>query len=121
MGRTLEPLCRIRDILRAISEFESEFQSRYGIGLNEGMLLCSISTHGQCSSGKVAELLGVTNSNASKIIASAEKKGLIERIICKEDKRQMHFTLTDNSIDLIKRIKSEPEQMLNMIEYIKNI
>lgn len=116
-----EPLCRIRDIYRAISNFEIEFQQKYGVKLNEGMLLCSLYTLGQCSSGKIAELLGLTLSNSSKVILSAEKKGLVERIIGKEDKRQMLFDLTPEGKKCIQSIKCESDDMLELISKIKKI
>lgn len=33
-------LCQIRDVYRAIYDFELNFQQVYDLGLNEGMLLC---------------------------------------------------------------------------------
>ena len=48
----MEPLCRIRDIFRSINDFENQFHEKYGICLNEGMLLCTISKMGKCSSGR---------------------------------------------------------------------
>lgn len=118
---TTEPLCRIRDILRTISEFEASFQARHGIGLNEGMLLCSISKYGKCCSGEVAGLLGLTSSNTSKVIASAEKKKLVKRIIGKEDKRQMYFSLTQAGEKCLKHIKASPEDMLAVIEKVREV
>jgi DNA-binding MarR family transcriptional regulator len=91
----MDRLCKIRDIYRAIFEFESAFQTRYGMGLNEGMLLCTLSKSEQSSSGEIAACLGLTCSNTSKIIASAEKKGLIQRALGDNDKRQMYFSLTE--------------------------
>ncbi len=100
----MEKLCRIRDIQRSVIAFEQQFEKQYGISLNEGMLLCSLIKQEQLTSGELGELLGLTSSNMSKVIASAEKKELIERFICKEDKRQMRFSLTDKGRKLIEDI-----------------
>ncbi|WP_203558161.1 MarR family transcriptional regulator [Bacteroides sp. 214] len=116
-----EPLCRIRDIYRAISDFEVEFYNKYGVKLNEGMLLCSLYTMGQCSSGRIAEMLGLTLSNSSKVILSAEKKGLVERIVGKEDKRQMLFELTPQGKKCIETIKCESDTIVELISKIKKI
>ncbi|MDL2244159.1 MarR family transcriptional regulator [Parabacteroides sp. OttesenSCG-928-J18] len=121
MDAKTEPLCRIRDIYRVIGDFEVEFANAHGVKLNEGMLLCSLYTMGQCSSGRIAELLGLTLSNSSKVIMSAEKKGLVERIIGKEDKRQMLFELTEKGRECIQSIKCESDSMLELISKIKNI
>lgn len=100
----MERLCKIRDIQRSVIAFEQQFEKQYGISLNEGMLLCSLTKHEQLTSGELGELLGLTASNMSKVIASVEKKELIERFICKEDKRQMRFSLTDAGRKLIESI-----------------
>jgi DNA-binding MarR family transcriptional regulator len=97
-------LCRIREVYRAIYEFEQNFQRRYNLCLNEGMLLCTLNIK-QYSSNELAGVLGLSNSNTSKIIKSVEGKGLIERIVGKDDKRQMYFALTElgrKKLDTIK-------------------
>ena len=38
----MEKMCKIRNIYRSIISYEAKLQKRYGICLNEGMLLCSL-------------------------------------------------------------------------------
>ena len=90
----MEKLCKIRDIQRAVNQFEQGFEKRYGICLNEGMALCSLLKAGSLSSGEIGELLGLSSSNASKVIKSIENKRLVERATGEKDKRQMYFSLT---------------------------
>ena len=85
----MEPFCKIRDFYRAITDFETRFEKRYGLCLNEGMLLCCLLTH----------------SNTSKVIRSVEKKGLIERILGDDDKRQMYFSLTQEGERCLKELE----------------
>ena len=101
----METLCKIRDIYRAIAEFEARFEQAYGLSLNEGMLLCTLLPRGELSSGEVAEALGLSASNASKVIRSVEAKELIVRQVGREDKRQMYFVLTPAGRKLITEIK----------------
>lgn len=112
-------LCQIRDVYRAIYEFELNFQQSYDLGLNEGMLLCSLSNQ-KYSSNDLAKVLGLSNSNTSKVIKSVEKKGLIRRIIGKDDKRQMYFTLTDLGHKKLESIKcaefNVPESLKSVIK-----
>ena len=119
--RKTEPLCRIRDIYRMINDFEGVLQKNFKVGLNEGMLLCSLYTFGECSSGKVAELLGLTLSNSSKVIISAEKKGLVKRISGEVDKRQMIFKLTAEGEKCIEAIKRDSDNILELITKIREI
>ncbi|MEG1372103.1 MAG: transcriptional regulator [Mucinivorans sp.] len=101
----METLCKIRDIYRAVVRYEAEFQKVYNLCLNEGMLLCSLSSVEQLSSGEIAEQLELTASNASKVILSVEKKGYISRTLGQSDKRQMYFSLTAEGRNRLAEIK----------------
>ncbi|MGL5272752.1 MAG: winged helix DNA-binding protein [Phocaeicola sp.] len=103
----MEKLCKIRDIQRSIMLFEQQFIECYGICLNEGMALCSIcqSEKKRLTASEVSELLGLTLSNTSKVLASIEKKLLIKRSLGKTDKRQMFFSLTPKGTELLSSIK----------------
>ncbi len=113
-----ETLCKIRDIYRAIAQYELSFEQAYGLCLNEGMALCSLSKTERLSSGEIAALLGLTSSNASKVICSIEEKGLVQRMHGHEDKRQMYFSLTPEGKLLMKKIKKtsiKPPELLRAI------
>lgn len=103
----MEKLCKIRDIQRSVVAFEAQFEKRYGICLNEGMALCSLHKAERLSSGEIGELLGLSSSNTSKVIASMERKGFVKRIMGETDKRQMYFLLTDSGSELISSIKCD--------------
>lgn len=109
-------LCKIRDLYRAIAEFENLFAKTYNLSLNEGMLLCTLLDNGQLTSSELAEALGLSASNASKVIRSVEDKGFITRQIGKEDKRQMNFILTSAGQELITRIKEVTYQLPELLE-----
>lgn len=116
----MEKLCRIRDIQRAVNQFECAFEKKYGICLNEGMLLCSLLKAEPLSSGELGELLGLTSSNVSKVIGSVEKKGLILRDMSDGDRRKMLFSLTEKGRDIMSKIKFDevnmPEILIKMVE-----
>jgi Transcriptional regulators len=114
----MENLCKLRDLQRAIARFELSFEKEYGICFNEGMLLCSLKNKNLLSSGELSELLGLSCSNTSKVIASAEKKDLIYRILGKEDKRQMHFSLTSKGKDLLESIRFDYKSMPELLKKI---
>lgn len=112
----MEKLCRIRDVQRAIISFEHRFAKNYGICLNEGMLLCSLCKSECLSSGELGDLLGLTLSNTSKVIASVEEKGLIKRILGKKDKRQMYFMLTGKGKELIASVNCEEMEVPEILK-----
>lgn len=104
METKVKTLCRIRDLYRSIAEFENCFHSKYQLTLNEGMLMCVLKTEGELTAGALAEKLGLSFSNTSKVIASVEKKGFLERKLGNTDKRQMHFCLTGEGHEMMDSI-----------------
>lgn len=112
----MEKLCKIRDIQRAVNQFEADFVRRHTICLNEGMALCSLAKTEKLSSGELGELLGLTSSNISKVIVSLEKKELIRREMGTKDRRQMFFLLTDKGKHLLESIKCEQIEMPELLQ-----
>lgn len=113
-------MCLLRDIYRSIRDFELDFQRRYGLCLNEGMALCSLKT-GKLSSSDIAAQLGITHSNASKVIKSVEDKGLIERSLGADDKRQMYFILSPEGKTKLEIIKEETASVAALLEQIEEM
>lgn len=114
----METLCRIRDIYRAIAEFEVKFIQEFDLSLNEGMLLCTLLNTPKLTSSEIAEALGMSASNTSKVIRSVEEKKLITRLIGKEDKRTMRFVLTADGKNRITAIKSSIHEMPALLQEI---
>ena len=112
-------LCSLRDIYRMIRDFEIRFQDEHNLCLNEGMLLCSLKS-AKYSSSEIAELLGLSNSNASKVIRLAESKGYVERLMGKDDKRQMYFVITQSGLDKLSEIKCKNTVIDTMLDDIIN-
>lgn len=112
-----DTLCQIRNLYRSIAEFESSFQKSFDICLNEGMLLCTLKL-GTYTSSEIADHLGLSNSNASKVIKQAENKGLIKRLLGESDKRQMYFALSDagrQKLESVKCVEFEIPDLLKKV------
>ncbi|MFV0470402.1 MAG: winged helix DNA-binding protein [Dysgonomonas sp.] len=116
----MKTLCTLRDIYRSIRDFEEFFQQKHDLCLNEGMLLCSLKSD-KLSSTELAEMLGLTTSNTSKVIKSVENKGFIDRILGKDDKRQMYFVLTESGKSKLKVIKKEEVEITKLLEKIEAV
>lgn len=112
-------LCSLRDMYRAIREFEIDFLQKHDLCLNEGMLLCTLCSD-VLSSSEIASRLGLTNSNASKVIRSVEDKGFVERKLGQEDKRQMYFVLSSTGKKKLKEIKDADEEIRKVLMQIVN-
>lgn len=104
MNAEHDTLCRIRDLQRAINRFEAGFEERYGVCLNEGMALCTLSKTERMCPGELGERMGLTPSNMSKVLRAAEGKGLLRRELCCEDRRQTYYSLTEAGRKLLRSL-----------------
>lgn len=90
----MNTICKMRDIYKALSIFETAFEKVYGISLNEAMVLCALREAGkEITSTAIAERTEMAPSHTSKVIRAVEDKGLIRRALGEVDKRQMYFSL----------------------------
>ena len=108
----METLCKIRDVYRAIAEFEVQFTQMYDLSLNEGMLLCTLLNTPKLTSSEIAEALGLSASNTSKVIP---------RLIGKEDKRQMRFSLTTEGKNRISDIKNATFELSELLQQVVSL
>ena len=118
-------ICQLRKIYLAVSEFENSVIAHFGLNYNELTLLAILDDAKQCmSASDIAEQLGLKPSCTSKVIGSVEKKGYISRGFCKNDKRVIHFCLTDEGqkkIDSIDCSQVEiPEELQRLMDSIEN-
>ncbi|MCD8031713.1 MAG: winged helix DNA-binding protein [Bacteroides sp.] len=102
----MEPICNLKDIYKALYQFEKEFMETHRITINEAMVLCCMKDGELKTAGAICEFVGLSNSRVSKVITSVESKGYIYRAISKEDKRQMLFSLTSQGEEKISRMQA---------------
>ena len=97
---------KLRNVHKAIGNFETEMQKAVGLNLNEAMVLCLLSNGSMMLAGDIAEKMSLTRSNASKVIAVLEKAELILRETCPEDSRCQKFHISDKGRKKIREMKS---------------
>ena len=117
----MNTLCKIRGIYRSIYEFEQQLEVQYNLSINECMLLCSLMDEHLLSASQIASTIGLSSSNTSKTIKSVEQKGLIDRVVGQQDRRQMHFTLTSYGRKTIESVKSQPFELPPLLQKILDI
>jgi len=54
-------------------------------------------------------------SNASRLVEKLRKKGLIERVTCDHDRRQVDVRITNSGLDLLKEVDSQMNELDGMI------
>lgn len=103
----MEPICKLKDIYKALYNFEKRFAEANGITINEGMLLCCLKDEKPKLANELCEFVGLSNSRVSRVINSIETKGYILREIGANDKRQMVFTLTQSGKQKVKEMQAQ--------------
>jgi MarR family transcriptional regulator, organic hydroperoxide resistance regulator len=82
----------IRESWRQLHELDQLLRNSHDLSLDEVFLLCCISESCKCQ-GDIAREIGLTPTQASRVLSSLEKKALIHRALDTEDKRKMNFTI----------------------------
>ncbi len=112
----MESLCKIRDLYRAIYDFENYFEKKYNLSLNEGMLLCCLKDSDRITSGEIASSLNLSGPNTSKLIKLIESKGLMSRYIDENDRRLTLLQITPKGVEKIKSIKCDQIEIPEIIK-----
>ncbi|MDA3901639.1 MAG: MarR family transcriptional regulator [Spirochaetes bacterium] len=100
----MEKFCKIKRVIREIHSFEKELKESSTLTLNEALVLCTLKESG-CSAGYIANELGLSPARMSKVLSVIEKRGLIVRSFDTQDKRIMHFEISDEGRTLIEQVK----------------
>lgn len=100
----MESICKLKDIYKALYNFEKEFAEKNGITINEGMILCCLKEGKPKSANELCDFVGLSNSRVSRVINTIETKGFIVREMGLTDKRQMIFTLSESGKAKVKEM-----------------
>lgn len=116
----MKTICMMRDLYKALAEFEAQFEKEYDLSLNEAMILCALQeVKEEMTSTALSARTGMAASHTSKVIRAVEEKGLIKRALGKTDKRQMYFSLTPQGKERLKELNLEkvgvPERLKGVI------
>lgn len=101
----MKTICIMRDVLKALSVFESTFEKAYGVSLNEAMILCALlESKKEMTSTSVSKRTELSPSHTSKMLRILEEKQLIERTLSNGDKRLMFFHLSKTGSKKVKEL-----------------
>lgn len=111
----------MREIYKALAGFEAAFERKYGLSLNEAMVLCALQeAKKEMTSTAIAERTELAPSHASKVIRAVEIKGLIQRDMGKVDKRLMYFSLTPPGMTRLHAINLEKVEVPELLKPLFN-
>ena len=108
----MSPFFPIRQTLRKLEQLEAGLKNQHDINLEEAIVLCCLSQHCKCQ-GDVAGETGLTPTQASRILSRLESKGLVQRSIGQDDKRQMIFTISSLGLEKLQAVTPLGEAFLD--------
>lgn len=92
----MRTICVMRDVFRAMANFEIAFEETHQLSLNEAMILCALQeSEKQITATNLSKRTEFSPSHTSKLLRILEEKKLIDRNLDNQDKRLMYFKLTD--------------------------
>lgn len=115
----MESICELKDVYKSLYKFEKDFQTQYGMTINEAMVLCYLFGGETRTAGEICEYIGLSPSRVSKVINSVEKLGFIERKLSSKDKRLMLFALTASGLRKITNMKQSDFKTDELYEQLR--
>lgn len=74
---------------------------RLGVTMTHLQILSHLEDHGEIGMGRIADLIGVSMSNASGLIDRMEERGLVERVRLTDDRRVVHVRTTPLGLEML--------------------
>ena len=74
----MKTICAMRDVFKAMGNFETAFEKMYQITLNEAMILCALKeASDKVTATNLSKQTELSPSHTSKMLRILEEKGLI--------------------------------------------
>jgi DNA-binding MarR family transcriptional regulator len=108
----------IADFRAAMSELKcigSERLVRQGISMTQLHVMNMLERHGEMAMSRLAEMLDVSDSNATGLIDRIEERGFVERIRVPSDRRVVLVRLTDRGREVMEEVEMLREEMLEQM------
>jgi DNA-binding MarR family transcriptional regulator len=105
----------IADFRAAMSELKcigSERLVRQGISMTQLHVMNMLERHGEMAMSRLAEMLDVSDSNATGLIDRIEERGFVERIRVPSDRRVVLVRITDRGREVMEEVETLREEML---------
>ncbi len=97
----------LRSLRILIDFYQEELASKDGVPIDQFHILFAIDALKECSMVKLAEVLSLDKSKASRAITKLVKAGFVNRDINPENRRYSILTLTSNGKRIVKSINEK--------------
>ncbi|WP_420406123.1 MarR family winged helix-turn-helix transcriptional regulator [Nisaea sp.] len=94
--RSQHALIVLRRILRATENRARTLSRQSGLTASQLLLLQTLEDEGECTAGRIAGRLGITQATTTSLVQKLETKGLVVRKRGDTDRRTVWLTLSDS-------------------------
>ena len=113
----MKTICAMRDVFKAMGNFETAFEKMYQITLNEAMILCALKeASDKVTATNLSKSTDLSPSHTSKMLRILEEKGLIVRSLGSEDRRQMYFHLTQLGKQRVTELELDKVEIADLLK-----
>ena len=115
----MKTICAMRDVFKAMGNFETAFEKMYQITLNEAMILCALKeASDKVTATNLSKQTELSPSHTSKMLRILEEKGLIVRSLGSEDRRQMYFHLTQLGKQRVTELELDKVEIPDLLKSV---
>jgi DNA-binding MarR family transcriptional regulator len=98
-------VAQVESSMRHLRCAAAERLVRQGISMTHLHVLWQLEEHGELGMSRIADLIGVSMSNATGLIDRMEERGLVERVRLTEDRRVVHVRPTAHGLEVLREIE----------------
>lgn len=108
-----QPFLLLMQTSKAIHDRISDEMSKKNLGITEFSVLEVLFYQGKQTIQQIGNRILISSGSMTYVIDKLEKKGIIKRNDCREDRRVIHITLTAEGIKMMENIMPEYQDMVN--------
>ena len=110
---TNQPFLVLMQTSKAIQERIREEMNKNKLGITEFSVLEVLYLKGRQTIHQIGKSILISSGSMTYVIDKLEQKGLLSRSPCPDDRRVIFVTLTDDGIDLMKKVMPKHQEMIN--------
>lgn len=117
----MESVFKLKDIYKALYDFERQYINMNNITINEAIVLHTLKDGKPLSAKTIYHHVGLSKSRMSRVLSDIEEKGYVVRKTGEKDKRNMLFSLSFAGGEKLKEITGQKINFSKLIEKISTL
>lgn len=112
---TNQPFLLLMQTSKAIQERIRDEMSKNKLSITEFSVLEVLFYRGKQTIQQIGNRILISSGSMTYVIDKLEQKGILKRNDCREDRRVIHITLTDEGMEMMENIMPKYQDMVDSI------